>query len=120
MTWRPGCPDEVLRYGKDAGNSGRTGKRDSELAGVSTREMMGCLCYLHREKMLAFLVTGGIVISKLSQQEQDDLSKLSKKISFKMGSKSIRKSVWELKTRDDLRNILPFVKASYQATGKIK
>ena len=29
---------------------------------VSSREMMGCLCYLHGKKMIAFLVTDGIVI----------------------------------------------------------
>jgi hypothetical protein len=45
--------------------------------GVSSREMMGCLCYLHGKKMIAFLVTDGIVISKLSEQEQKDLSRLS-------------------------------------------
>ena len=88
--------------------------------GVSTREMMGCLCYLHGKSMIAFLVTDGIVISKLSKQEQKDLSKLSKTISFKMGGKDIRKSVWELKTLDNLRTILPFLKKSYQTTGRIK
>ncbi len=38
--------------------------------GVLSREMMGCLCYLHGKNMLAFLVTDGIVISKLSDQEE--------------------------------------------------
>jgi len=38
--------------------------------GVS--EMMGCLCYLLGKNMVAFLVTDGIVISKLSEQEQKD------------------------------------------------
>jgi hypothetical protein len=28
--------------------------------GVSSREMMGCLCYLHGKNMLAFLVTDGL------------------------------------------------------------
>ncbi len=65
-------------------------------SGVSSREMMGCLCYLHGKNMVAFLVTDGIVISKLSEQEERELSKLNKKMSFKMGSKSIRKPVWEL------------------------
>ena len=88
--------------------------------GITRRKMMGCLCYLHGKNMLAFLVTDGIVISKLSEQEQEELSKLSKRISFKMGSKTISKSVWELKTQDDLRTILPFLKKSYQATGKIR
>jgi len=88
--------------------------------GVSSREMMGCLCYLHGKNMIAFLVTDGIVISKLSEQEQNELSKLSKKIAFKMGGKPFRKLVWELKTRENLRTILPFIKKSYQATGSLK
>jgi hypothetical protein len=88
--------------------------------GVSSREMMGCLCYLHGKNMLAFLVTDAIVISKLSEQEEADLSKLSRRVSFKMGTKSIRKPVWELKTRENLRTILPFLKKSYQATGRVK
>ena len=66
--------------------------------------------------MIAFLVTDGIVISKLTEQEQKDLSKVSRQMSFKMGGKTMRKPVWALKTRDNLRTILPFLKKSYQAT----
>jgi hypothetical protein len=88
--------------------------------GVSSREMMGCLCYLHGKKMIAFLVTDGIVISKLSEQEQKDLSKLSKNVSFKMSGKTIRKLVWELKTLKNLKTILPFLKKSYRASDRIK
>jgi len=40
--------------------------------GVSRSEMMGCLCYLLGKNMVASLVTDGIVISKLSEQEQKD------------------------------------------------
>jgi hypothetical protein len=65
---------------------------------VSSREMMGCLCYLYGKNLLAFLVADGIVISKLSEQEEKDLSKLSRKASFKMGGKTMRKPVWALKT----------------------
>jgi hypothetical protein len=81
---------------------------------------MGCLCYLRGKSMLAFLLTDGIVISKLSEQEESDLSKLSKKLAFKMGGKSIRKPVWELKTLKNLQTILPFLEKSYQATGTPK
>jgi hypothetical protein len=87
---------------------------------VSSREMMGCLCYLHGKNMIAFLVTDGIVISKLSKQEEADLSKLSKKMAFKMAGKSFRKPVWELKTPKKLQTILPFLEKSYRATGRIK
>jgi hypothetical protein len=82
--------------------------------------MMGCLCYLHGKNMIAFLVTDGIVISKLSEQGTNDLSKLSKKTALKMSGKTFRKPVWELKTRENLRTILPFLKKSYQATGSPK
>ena len=84
--------------------------------GVSSREMMGCLCYQHGKNMITFLVTDGIVISMLTEQEQKDLSKISGQMSFKMGGKTMRKPVWALKTRDNLRTILPFLKKSYQAT----
>ena len=86
--------------------------------GVSSREMMGCLCYLHGKNMLAFLVTDGIVISKLSEEDERALSQLSRQVSFKMGSKPIRKPVWELKTRENLRSILLFLKKSYKAASK--
>ena len=88
--------------------------------GVSSKEMMGCLCYLHGKNMIAFLVTDGIVISKLSEQETNNLSKMSKRTAFKMSGKTFRKPVWELKTRENLRTILPFLKKSYQATGSPK
>ena len=52
---------------------------------------MGCLCYLHGKNMIAYLPTDGIVKSKRSEQEQNDLSKLSKKMDFKMGGKTFRK-----------------------------
>jgi hypothetical protein len=70
--------------------------------------------------MIAFLVTDGIVISKLSEQEQKDLSKLSRQTSLKMGGKTFRKPAWQLRTRDNLRTILPFLKKSYEAAGKIR
>jgi hypothetical protein len=95
-------------------------KKILQWPGVSSREMMGCLCYLHGKNMIAFLVTDGIVISKLSEQDEKDLSKLSKKASLRMGGKTMRKPVWELKTRDHLRTILPFLRKSYQATGRLK
>jgi hypothetical protein len=82
--------------------------------------MMGCLCYLHGKNMIAFLVTNGIVISKLSEQKTNDLSRLSTKTAFKKRGKNLRKPVWELKTRDNLQTILPFLKKSYQATGSPK
>ena len=80
--------------------------------------MMGCLCYLHGKNMIAFLITGGIVISKLSEEDQAALSQLSRKVSFKMGSKPMSKPVWELNTLENVRTILPFLKKSYKTASK--
>src|SRR5947208_16993353 len=77
--------------------------------GVSSREMMGCLCYLHGKSMIAFLVTDGIVISKVTEQEQKDLSKISGQMSFKRGGKTMRTPASALKTPDNLRTILPSI-----------
>jgi hypothetical protein len=84
--------------------------------GVSSREMMGCLCYLRGKNMIAFLVTNGIMISKLTEEEQSELSKQAKTVAFKMAGKPMRKPVWNLKTSHDLQIVLPFVRKSYDAT----
>src|SRR2546425_10885991 len=78
--------------------------------GVSSREMMGCLCYLHGKSMIAFLVTDGIVISKLSEGEKKNLSKLRKKESFRLGGKLIRKPGWRRRRRKTCRTFLPFLR----------
>ncbi|HVH16355.1 MAG TPA: hypothetical protein VNA15_11655 [Candidatus Angelobacter sp.] len=95
-------------------------KGDFEVAGSLEQGDDGMSLLSPRQNMVAFLVTDAIVISKLSEQEEADLSNLSKRVSFKMGSKPIRKSVWELKTRENLWTILPFLKQSYKATSKAK
>lgn len=42
---------------------------------VTTRKMYGCPCYKNKEKMFAFLVTDGIVLTKPSEKDKLDLSK---------------------------------------------
>src|SRR2546427_9936654 len=41
--------------------------------GVSSRPMMGCLCYFYNRKFIGFLVTDGIVLMKLSEKDQTSL-----------------------------------------------
>src|SRR5690349_6830547 len=89
---------------KDARSSGRTRKRDSDLAGSLEQGDDGMPLLPPWKNMIAFLVTNGVVISKLSEQETNDLSKLTKKTTFKTSGKTFRKPVWELKTRDNLRD----------------
>ena len=40
---------------------------------VTNRKMMGCPCYLAGGKMFAGLVTRGMVITKLTPEEKDEL-----------------------------------------------
>jgi len=66
------------------------------------------------------------VISRLSEQEQKDLSKVSRQTSFKVGGKTIREPVWALKTRDNMRTItfpkeeLPSYRQGQEVAGVIR
>lgn len=87
--------------------------------GVTNREMMGCLCYFYGKKFFAFLVTKGVVITKLPE---DDRMKLSKQMGGGVLEMAGRKAkTWvrvPLKKHDDLQTILPFVKKSYEAASR--
>ena len=89
--------------------------------GVSSKEMMGCLCYFHGKSFFAVLVTKGIVITKLSEQQRATLSKQRKGEPFEMAGRTVK--TWirvPLNRREDLRGILSFVKQSYEATARSK
>ncbi|MDG6219473.1 MAG: hypothetical protein QCI00_08545, partial [Candidatus Thermoplasmatota archaeon] len=42
---------------------------------VKTKKMYGCPCYKHKEKLFAFLVTDGVVLTKASERDKLELSK---------------------------------------------
>ena len=37
---------------------------------VTTRKMYGCPCYKYKDKLFAFLVTGGVVLTKVSEKDK--------------------------------------------------
>jgi hypothetical protein len=41
---------------------------------VTTKKMYGCPCYKHKDKLFAFLVTDGVVLTKASNQDKMKLS----------------------------------------------
>lgn len=100
--FRKGLEDKILRW-----------------PGVTSREMMGCLCYFYGKKFFAFLVTKGIVITKLPE---DDRMKLFKQMGggvFEMAGRKAKTWVRvPLKNPGDLKMILPFVKKSYEAASR--
>ena len=83
--------------------------------GVAPKEMMGCLVYSRGTKFFAFLVTHGLVITKLSEEDREALAEDGGK-PFTMAGRTTAKWVQlPVKTAEDLRPLLPHVRASYEA-----
>ncbi len=58
--------------------------------GVSSKEMMGCLCYFRGSKFFAFLVTRGIVITKLPEDGRMVLLERMKGDAFEMAGRTVK------------------------------
>src|SRR5207245_5451065 len=82
--------------------------------GVTSRKMMGCLCYLYNRKFIGFLVTHGIVVMKLSEKDQALLKKKLDGKPFRMGGQTGNLWVTPLKEPKDVRSIMPFVRKRYE------
>ncbi len=83
---------------------------------VSTKKMFGCPCYKANNKLFAFLVTGGVVFTKLSETDRESVSNQFKTTPFQAGKKSINK--WpqvSIQDKAELSNIILFVEKSYNA-----
>ena len=81
---------------------------------VTTKKMYGCPCYKNKEKLFAFLVTDGVVLTKASEQDKIKLSKEFEVRPFQAGKRTINK--WpqiSLDNSTDLDNVIKFVKHSY-------
>lgn len=89
-----------------------------EWPGVASKEMMGCLCYFRGKKFFAFLITDGIVLTKLAKDDRSKLSGRPGAKPFEMSGRTA--STWiqlPLKTSKDLRPILPYVRKSFEAAS---
>jgi len=82
--------------------------------GVTSRQMMGCLCYLHNRKFICFLVTHGIVVMKLSEKDQTLLNRKFGGKPFEMGGQAGKLWVIPLKGPRDVRSVMPFVRKRYE------
>ena len=80
---------------------------------VEFRKMFGCPCYLANGKMFAGMVTNGIIITKLTSLEKEELKKLKKIKPFVAGDKIIKTWVNVDLDPKDLKELMPFVKKSY-------
>jgi len=91
-------------------------KRILRWRGVGTKQMFGCPCYQANSDLFAFLVTGGIVVTCLSEADRATLSRWPGTGVFQAGKKTVRHWV-RIPIRDsaDLDQVMPFVRRSYQA-----
>jgi hypothetical protein len=81
---------------------------------VTTKKMYGCPCYKFKEKLFAFLVTDGVVLTKASEQDKMKLLKEFKIKPFQAATRTMMG--WPQIAVDetsDLEKIIPFIKNSY-------
>jgi hypothetical protein len=82
--------------------------------GITSRQMMGCLCYLYKRMFIGFLVTDGIVVMKLSEKDQSLLKKKFGGKPFEMGGQTGKLWVTPLKEPKDVKPVIPFVRKRYE------
>ena len=83
---------------------------------VSTKKMFGCPCYQANGRLFAFLVTNGIVITKLDQADRGRLSRQYQASFFQAGKKIVRNWVrLSIRDKGDLDHIMPFARKSYES-----
>ena len=86
--------------------------------GVASKEMMGCLCYFRGKKFFAFLVTDGVVLTKLTEHERGELAGAVASKPFTMAGKTV--STWaqiKVTRPSDLRPLLPYLRRSFDAAS---
>lgn len=86
-------------------------------AGVRADLKFGCPCYNTNDLLFAFLVTDGIVITNLDEGGREALSRDHEGTPFKPGGRAIQRwSQVPFRGADDFAAVLPFVRASYEAS----
>jgi hypothetical protein len=83
---------------------------------VDFKMMFGCPCYKVNGKLFVFLVTNGIVLTRLAEADRTNLAETYRAKSFQAGSKEMKS--WcqiNFKTPEMLVKLLPFVRKSYEA-----
>jgi hypothetical protein len=87
--------------------------------GVEAREMMGCLVYFRGRRFFAFLVNGGLVLTKLDRAHREALASRGNTKAFSMAGRTA--STWiqaAVAKPADVRPLLPYTRRSYEACGK--
>ncbi len=105
-----------MKYYIEEETRGLRGALEAEILSwpkVTHRKMMGCPCYQAGGKMFAGLVTGGMVITKLTPEEKDELAGVHPVGPFTMGSRTIKKWARLNLEPGELQKVLPYIRKSY-------
>jgi predicted DNA-binding protein (MmcQ/YjbR family) len=81
---------------------------------VTTKKMYGCPCYKYKNKLFAFLVTDGVVLTKANDKDKIKLLKEFKIKPFQAATRTMKD--WPqifVDEKSDLDRIIPFIKSSY-------
>ena len=86
---------------------------------VTKKKMFGCPCYKADEKLFAFLVTKGIVITRLTESEREPIKNQYQITSFQAGKKIVQNWIKiPIKNKSDVDKIIPYVRKSYDNSIK--
>jgi hypothetical protein len=81
---------------------------------VQTKKMFGCPGYQVNGKLFAFLVTNGLVLTKLTPFDREKLSVQYETIPFQAGNRTVQRWIQvPLETKEDIEKTLPFIQISY-------
>lgn len=89
--------------------------------GVRAKKMFGCPSYLVGDELFAVLVTRGVVLTRLGEEDRRELASRAPSGPFRARGRTVAK--WEqTEVRDDadLSRIMPFVRKSYEAVGRAR
>ena len=82
---------------------------------VATKKMFGCPSYTAKGKLFAFLVTKGIVLTKLSDDERVDALNLPDSMLFEHNNRIVKKWIRvSIADNSDLNQIMDLVEKSYE------
>ncbi len=84
---------------------------------VTTRFMFGCLAYLARGKLFAFLVDESVVITRLDEDSRQRLAAGHEAFAFRSKGKSIGGWIQvAVADESDLNGLTPYLRRSYEKT----
>lgn len=83
-------------------------------AGVTTRAMFGCPAYLVNDRLFAFLVTEGVVITQVRKHDREALAANFDIAPFQAGERTIERWILvKLPHPEAFPRLVPYVKKSY-------